>query len=94
MSNDSLYAGTQVYNGFLTYYNPIEIPFDDTDYLITLTPEYNNKPGKLAYDLYGDEKLLWVFRYFNNDRIEDMIFDLKEGMTILVPTKERLLSYV
>lgn len=95
MSNsDSLYSATRVFNGFLTYYNPVEIPFDDTDYVITLTPKYEYKPGRLAYDLYGDEKLLWVFRYFNNDKIEDMIFDMKSGMTLLVPTKDRLLNYV
>lgn len=94
MANESLYSSTYQYDGFLSYYNPIDIPFDETDYYITVSPEYENKPGKLAYDMYGDARLLWVFRYFNNNKIEDMIFDLKPGMNLLVPTKSRLLNYV
>ena len=95
MDKSSLYASTKSRNGFLLFYNPVDIPIeDDTNMYITVTSEYAFRPGKLAYDLYGDEKLLWVFRYFNNDKIEDMIFDMKAGMTILVPTKDRLLNYV
>ena len=54
MSNsDSLYSATKVYNGFLSYYNPIEIPFDDTDY-----PEDPNMPPlENIYDDTDDEAL-------------------------------------
>lgn len=80
---------------FLGYYNPINIPLhDETDYVITITPTYHNKPGKLAYDLYGNANYRWVFRYFNNNKINDPIFDLVSGMSIIVPTKERLLRYI
>ena len=95
MKSESLYMSTRQTTDFLTYYNPINIPFDDTtDYVITITPAYHQKPGKLAYDLYGNANYRWVFRYFNNNKINDPIFDLVDGMSIIVPTKERLLRYV
>lgn len=95
MDRYSLYSSTKTNNGYLGYYSPVDIPIEDsTNMVITITPEYAQKPGKLAYDLYGDSRLLWVFRYFNNDKIEDMIFDMKEGMQILAPSKDRLLNYV
>lgn len=90
----SLYRYTPKNSYYLKYYNPINIPMDSTDYILTIKPEYNNKPGKLAYDLYNSERLYWIFKYFNSDKINDPIFDLKEGMTIRVPTSERLFKYI
>jgi hypothetical protein len=90
----SLYAKTSNNGYYMSYYSPIDIPLDSTDYFITIDMKYHNKPGRLAYDLYGSERLGWVFRYFNNNIINDPIFDLNGGMTILVPTKERLMRYL
>lgn len=95
MKKDSLYMNTPRNSDFLLYYDPITIPIDDTsNYSITITKKYHNKPGCLAYELYGDSNYRWVFRYFNNTKINDPIFDLVEGMSIIVPTKERLLRYL
>lgn len=95
MKSESLYMNTKQNSDFLMYYNPISIPLNhETDYIITISPTYHNKPGKLAYDLYGNENYRWVFRYFNNNKINDPIFDLVSGMSIIIPTKERLLRYV
>lgn len=95
MKSESLYMATASSSDFLGYYKPIDIPLnDETDYVITISPSYHNKPGKLAYDLYGNANYRWVFRYFNNNKINDPIFDLVEGMSIIIPTKERLLRYV
>lgn len=95
MKSDSLYMATASSDTFLDYYKPIDIPLnDETDYIITISPAYHNKPGKLAYDLYGNANYRWVFRYFNNNKINDPIFDLIEGMSIIVPTKERLTRYI
>lgn len=88
----SLYKNTDSDNYYRDYYNPISLEKDDSDYFIIITSEYKYKPGKLAYDLYGSERLNWVFSYFNRDKITDIIFDLKEGMILRVPTKERLLN--
>lgn len=90
--NYSLYKNTDYDEYYRDYYNPISLEKDDSDNFIIVTSEYKYKPGKLAYDLYGSERLSWVFSFFNRDKITDTIFDLKEGLVLRVPTKERLLS--
>ena len=76
------------------YFQPIEIPFDDTtDYYFTIPEKYNQKPGNMAYELYGDARLYWIFTYFNQDQIEDPIFGVRAGLTIRVPDKQRLLNF-
>lgn len=95
MSNYSLYKNTKRSSYYMGYYNPIDIPLDpETDYLILIEEKYNQKPGKLAYDLYGSERLGWVFSYFNRNIIQDPIFDLKSGIYIRVPTNSRLKQYL
>lgn len=91
---NNLYKDTQSDDYFLSYYNPIDIPNDYTDYYITIKSKYQYKPKLLAFDLYGDSSLSWVFTYFNRSIIENPIFDLKSGLKIKVPTKERLYKYL
>lgn len=91
-SSYSLYKNTDSDTYYRDYYVEPSIEPDDTDYYIIVTKAYHHKPGKLAYDLYGSERLGWIFSYFNRDKIEDPIFDLTSGIIIKVPTKERLLS--
>ena len=90
----SLYKKTNSNTYYLGYYKPINIPFDSSDIIIIVDSKYNHKPGKLAYDLYNNERLGWVFSYFNRDKINDIIFDLNEGMSIRIPTKQRLYNYL
>lgn len=88
----SLYKNTEINGLYRDYYKPLSLSKDSSDYYIIVTTEYRHKPGKLAYDLYGSERLNWVFTYFNRDKINDPIFDLTEGLILRVPTKERLLN--
>lgn len=93
MSEYSIYKNTKNENYIKGYYEPIDIELDDTtDYYITVEQKYNQKPGLLALDLYGTERLEWIFYYFNKEKMDDIIFSLKAGMTIRVPTKTRLLK--
>lgn len=87
----SLYKNTNTKGEYRDYYEPLDLTFDNSDYYIIITSEYMYKPGKLAYDLYGSERLNWVFSYFNRNKILDPIFDLTAGLIIRVPTKDRLL---
>lgn len=87
----SLYSKTNNTSYYRGYYEPLDIGYDSSDMFIIVTSEYNQKPGKLAKDIYGSERLSWVFGYFNPNQISDLIFDLKEGMILRLPTKERLL---
>lgn len=90
----NLYKRTNKTKYFMKEYSQINIPRDFSDYVITIEHKYENKPKLLAYDLYGQPSLSWVFSYFNRDIIEDPIFDLKVGMKIVVPTRERLYKYL
>lgn len=61
---------------------------DDPQYTITI--EYALRPDKLAYNLYGDAGLWWVFTQRNPNVIEDPIFDFQVGTRIYIPRKETL----
>lgn len=89
----SIYGLTENDGITLGAYVPYEIPLDDSDQFMIVDPKYHHKPGRLAYDYFGSERLAWVLMIFNPDTISDPICDLKQGMTIRIPTQERLLSY-
>ena len=72
------------------YYEPVPLPYHSTDYYIVIPTEYDMKPGMLAYKLFGDAQLMWVFSVFNRETIVDPLFDFRAGKIIRVPTKERL----
>lgn len=78
---------TSWYTGIM---KPRSIPSHSTDYTLLVDAKYDEKPGLLAYDLFGDQRLFWVFQSMNRDLIVDPIFDLKAGLTITVPTSTRL----
>lgn len=90
-SNASMYADTQQKSGFLSHYVNIPVVSSPTDYDFEVLPIYNNRPDRLAYDLYGSPGLWWVIPRLN--QFSDLVFDLKEGMTIKVMTAERMMQY-
>lgn len=90
----NLYRYTEKTKYFMKEYKDYNIPTDASDYVLLVEHKYENKPKLLAFDLYGDASLSWIFTYFNRDLIEDPIFDLKAGIKIIVPTKERLSKYL
>ena len=92
-NSHSLYSNTECSQNYRGYYTPLNIGYDDSDIFLIVTAEFHQKPGNLALHLYGDPRLSWVFSYFNRNQISDIIFDLKQGMVLRLPTKERLLSY-
>ena len=61
------------------------IPSQSDDYLYTVEPQYNHRPDLLAYDLYDDPKLWWVFAQRNMDTIKDPVFDMVAGVQIFLP---------
>ena len=69
---------------------PIPTSLDDIAYIIQ--PQYNYRPDLLAYDLYGNPHLWWVFAQRNADVIFDPIYDFRVGSTIQLPKSSSLLS--
>ena len=89
--SQSFYKSTQTTNNIRGYLVPISLPKDPaTDKEFVITPEYENKPGLLAYDLYGSARYNWVFAYYNRDKINDPLVDMVSGLKITVPSLNRI----
>lgn len=67
---------------------PVAAEADDAVY--TIEPQYAYRPDLLSYDLYGTNKLWWVFIQRNLDRLQDPIFDFVPGVEIYLPKKAGL----
>ena len=57
---------------------------DPDDFLYTIEAQYTYRPDLLAYDLYGDQKLWWVFIQRNLDVLQDPILDFVPGKQIYI----------
>jgi hypothetical protein len=44
----------------------------------------------LAYDLYGESSLWWVFAQRNPNVLKDPVFDFRSGVQIYIPKKATL----
>lgn len=77
---------------YLDIWKPRAIPADPDDYAYLIQPQYNYRPDLLAYDLYGNPKLWWVFAQRNADILFDPIYDFKAGTIIKLPKKTFLLK--
>lgn len=85
-SQSSPYYRTTVYkNIFLDTMVNRSIPPDITDVYWQITVAYNYRPDLLAYDLYSDSKLWWVFAQRNPNTLKDPMFDFKTGTYIYLP---------
>tara|TARA_Y100001937_G_scaffold62670_1_gene85995 strand:+ start:438 stop:740 length:303 start_codon:yes stop_codon:yes gene_type:complete len=81
--NKSFYTG-------LNYANLPKIPESISDTSFRITEKYNMRPDLLAYDLYENVELWWVFALRNLEIIKDPLVDFKTGIVIKVPTKETI----
>jgi hypothetical protein len=89
---NSPYYTTARYGNFLDLLNKRTIPFrkDDTVYVIERAYQY--RPDLLAYDLYGDAGLWWVFSVRNPNIITDPIGDFVSGLSIRLPKQQDLIT--
>jgi hypothetical protein len=70
-------------------YRPI--PFNPTDVFMTITQVYEYRPDLLAFDLYNNSKLWWVFAARNPNLLgPDPYFNFKAGLGIYIPTQDTL----
>lgn len=91
-NDTSPYVNTPQTSWSLDLWQGITIPKYDNDMTLVVPRTWQHKPHLLAYDLYGDSRLWWVFAVRNPDVIKDPIYDLVEGITIQVTQKETLLG--
>lgn len=88
----SPYAKTTTFGFFLDVANIPNIPIDSSDISYQIDAIYKYRPDLLAYDLYGDSGLWWVFAVRNPNVIQDPIYDFEPGVIINVPKKKNLVT--
>jgi hypothetical protein len=87
----SPYYNTTVENNqFLDVMINRYIPKSVDDAYWEITPAYNLRPDLLAFDLYSDSKLWWVFAQRNPDILVDPLNNFTSGTKIYVPTMTTL----
>ncbi|MSQ05521.1 MAG: hypothetical protein EXR40_06005 [Nitrosomonadaceae bacterium] len=90
----SFYSTTPVNTSYLNHTVFPTIVFDGEESPMVISARYENRPDKLAYDLYGSSKLWWVFGLCNRDKLEDPIWDFKVGLEILVPSSRSVQRFI
>ena len=81
---------TMIQNQYLDILAIRPVPAEADDVLYTVQTQYTYRPDLLAYDLYGSEKLWWVFAQRNMDIIKDPVYDLVEGVRIYLTKGDNL----
>lgn len=84
-SRTSPYYSTPITNGYLDLLEFRDLAVEADDILWTVTKKYEYRPDLLAYDLYQDVGLWWVFAVRNKNIIKDPVFDLTAGSKIYLP---------
>lgn len=83
--NTSMYKNTPITDNYLGLYEPVFEPNLEIYNTITLSSKYDKRPDLLAYELYGQSELWWIFVLYNRDIITDPIFDFVSGLEIKIP---------
>ena len=81
----SPYFDTTLNGSYLELLKLRDIPAQSDDILFTVSQQYSNRPDLLAYDLYNDARLWWVFAVRNKNIIKDPVFDMIPGQKIYLP---------
>lgn len=90
----SPWATTPQNNLYLELLNIRPVPAEADDYLYTIENQYKHRPDLLAYDLYGNSKLWWVFIQRNMEVLNDPVYDFEPGVVIYIPKKSNLIKYL
>lgn len=94
-TKSSPYYTTPLDGSYLDVLTYRDIPAEVDDVQYTITTRYEYRPDLLAYQLYKNVDLWWVFAMRNKDKIKDSIYDLYAGQTIYLPkitTLQRVLG--
>jgi hypothetical protein len=97
MANNTSYPSTSPYyttdivNGkFLDVMIDRPIIKQPSDIYWEITAVYEYRPDLLAFDLYADSRLWWVFSCRNPNTLKDPLFDFITGKGIYLPKAELL----
>jgi hypothetical protein len=87
---NSPYAGTPTRGNYLDNLRFRAVTARTTDAYYEIDTFYDRRPDTMAYDLYGDSGLWWVFAVRNPNVFTDPILGFRAGMKIFVPEKSGL----
>lgn len=90
-SRSSPYADTDVINKmYLDVMKDRPIPKLSDDVYWMITTKYEFRPDLLAYDLYHNSRLWWVFASRNPDVLPNPLADFTTGTYIYIPKQDTL----
>jgi hypothetical protein len=70
------------------------VPAEADDYRYVIENQYKHRPDLLAFDLYGNSKLWWVFTQRNMETLKDPIYDFTPGTAIYCPKKSNIERFI
>jgi len=88
----SPYYATGSFGPFLDIMEHRYIPKTDSDSIFKISVTYMYRPDLLAFDLYDNAGLWWVFASRNPDILIDPIFDFYVDQSIYIPKKDVLMQ--
>ena len=90
----SPWADTNQNNFYLDLLEIRPVPSEPDDFRYVIENQYRHRPDLLAYDVYGNAKLWWVFVQRNMTVIKDPIYDFEPGIVIYLPKKTNLEKFL
>lgn len=93
-SNNSPYSQTLENNLYLELLTIRPIPAEADDFLYIIENQYRYRPDLLAFDVYGDAALWWVFVQRNMGVLRDPVYDFEPGTKIYLPKKSNLQQFL
>ena len=93
-NNSSPWANTVQNDLYLALLEIRPVPSEPDDFLYTIENQYKFRPDLLAYDLYGNPKLWWVFMQRNMNVLKDPVFDFLPGTRIYIPKQNNLTKFL
>lgn len=90
----SPWSDTRQNNFYLDLLEIRPVPAEADDFRYVIENQYRHRPDLLAYDIYGNAKLWWVFVQRNMSVIKDPIYDFEPGTVIYLPKKTNLAKFL
>jgi hypothetical protein len=90
----SPWSDTRQNNFYLDLLEIRPVPSESDDFRYVIENQYRHRPDLLAYDVYGNAKLWWVFVQRNMSVIKDPIYDFEPGVVIYLPKKTNLEKFL
>ena len=90
----SPWSDTRQNNFYLDLLEIRPVPAEADDFRYVIENQYRHRPDLLAYDIYGNAKLWWVFVQRNMSVIKDPIYDFEPGIVIYLPKKTNLAKFL